>query len=300
MPEAIYKYFVAVKFDGTLKPYYFSTNIEDLKQGDKVVVETISGLELGTVASPLMSTAAYESDLVLKPILRKPTKEDLSDYKAGLKDAKMALDLTRNEVEKLGLGMNLIDAYFTLDGSKVTITYTADDRVDFRDLLKILAPTLGCRVELRQIAPRDKAKMVGGMGLCGLPLCCSTFLNQFDRIQISRAKNQMLSLNTAKLSGACGMLMCCLLFEDDMYTEAKRDFPAIKTVVHVNKEDYTVQGFNILSRTVKLSDKDGNISFVTLEEFNKMAKPDRPERKFDNRNNHHHHNHQKGNNRQDD
>ena len=124
---------------------------------------------------------------------------------------------------------------------------------------------LHCRIELRQIAPRDKAKMIGGLGTCGLPLCCSTFLDQFDGISISRAKNQMLTLNIPKLSGACGKLICCLLYEDDMYTEAKKDFPRLGTVVHMDDGDYTVSGFNILNKQVKLSNA-AQVRFYTLEE----------------------------------
>ncbi|MCK9303733.1 MAG: signal peptidase II [Bacteroidales bacterium] len=220
--EEICKYFVGVKFDGTSKAYYFSTNLGDLKVGDQVIVETISGLELGILTTALMPTAAYTSTLDLKPILRRPTKEDLEDYNLGLKEASMAMEITRREVNNLHLPMNLISANYTLDGSRVTITYTSESRVDFRELLRVLAPQLKCRIELRQIASRDKAKLVGGLGICGLPLCCTTFLNQFDGISISRAKNQMLTLNIPKLSGACGKLICCLLYEDDFTPRRKR------------------------------------------------------------------------------
>ncbi|MBP5216704.1 MAG: hypothetical protein J6038_02600, partial [Bacilli bacterium] len=161
--------------------------------------------------------------------------------------------------------MNLLEANYTLDGTKVTITYTADNRVDFRELLRILAPQLHCRIELRQIAPRDKAKLVGGIGTCGLPLCCSTFLDQFDGISISRAKNQMLTLNIPKLSGACGKLICCLLYEDDMYTEAKKEFPHVGTIVHLDDGDYTIVGMNILSKQIKLS-AGASVRFLSLEE----------------------------------
>ncbi|MCI2055412.1 MAG: stage 0 sporulation protein [Bacilli bacterium] len=266
-----YKYFVGIKFAGTNKSYYFSTDFDDLKIGDKVVVETIAGFEIGEVTTPLMSTASYNSNLELKPIVRKPNSEDLSDYNLGLKEAKMALDITRKEVARLGLPMNLLEANYTLDGSKVTITYTSESRVDFRELLHILAPQLKCRIELHQIASRDKAKMIGGIGICGLPLCCSTFLSQFDGISISRAKNQMLTLNIPKLSGHCGKLICCLLFEDDMYTEAKKDFPRLGSVIHQNGVDFTVDGYNILSRSVKLASQN-EIKFISLDEYNDIVK----------------------------
>lgn len=265
------QYFIGIRFAGTIKSYYFSTTIDDLKIGDLVVVETIAGYEIGTVVTELQDMSKYTSNLALKPIIRRPNKDDMAAYKLGLKEAAEALEITRKEVEKLGLPMNLIEAFYTLDGSKVTITYTSEGRVDFRDLLKILAPQLKCRIELHQIAARDKAKMIGGIGICGLPLCCATFLNQFDGISISRAKNQMLTLNIPKLSGHCGKLICCLLFEDDMYTEAKKDFPKFGTVVKIDGEEFKVDGYNILSRTVKLVSQD-NLKFIPLNEYKQIEK----------------------------
>jgi Uncharacterized homolog of PSP1 len=167
--------------------------------------------------------------------------------------------------------MHLLEANYTLDGSKVTITYTSENRVDFRELLRILAPQLKCRIELRQIASRDKAKMVGGIGICGLPLCCSTFLDQFDGISISRAKNQMLTLNIPKLSGPCGKLICCLLYEDDAYTEAKKEFPRLGQVVHLEEGDYTIVGMNILNKQIKLSGYQ-DLKFLPLDEVNEAIK----------------------------
>lgn len=269
--EEISKYFVGVKFEGTSKAYYFSTNMGDLKVGDQVIVETVAGYELGIITTALMPTAAYTSNLDLKPIVRRPTKEDVDDYNLGLREANMAMEITRREVASLHLPMNLMSANYTLDGSRVTITYTSESRVDFRELLRILAPQLKCRIELRQIASRDKAKLVGGLGICGLPLCCTTFLNQFDGISISRAKNQMLTLNIPKLSGACGKLICCLLYEDDLYTEAKKDFPKIGTVIHSNGVDYTVETYNVLGRSVKISNSEG-YQFISLDDFNAMVR----------------------------
>jgi cell fate regulator YaaT (PSP1 superfamily) len=265
------KYFVGIRFPGSNKSYYFSTDDADLKIGDLVVVETVAGYEMGTVSTNLMNAENYKSALELKPIVRKPTAEDMDDYNFNLKEGKLALEITKREVENLHLPMNLLEANYTLDGSKVTITYTSENRVDFRELLHILAPQLKCRIELHQLAARDKAKMIGGIGICGLPLCCSTFLNQFDGISISRAKNQMLTLNIPKLSGHCGKLICCLLYEDDLYTEAKKDFPRLGTVVHDGSTDYTVEGYNILSRSIKLVSLDG-VKFISLDDYNTLAK----------------------------
>ena len=216
------RYFVGIRYEGVGKSYYYSTHIGDLRVGDKVVVENVSGLQIGIVSTALLPIEDYSSHLDLKPVLRRPTPEDLQDYNESIREAQQALEIAREEAARLGLAMKFLTSSFSLDGTKVTITYTADGRVDFRELLRILAPQLRCRIELHQIASRDKAKMVGGMGICGLPLCCATFLNSFDGISISRAKNQMLTLNIPKLSGACGKLICCLSYEDDLYTEAKK------------------------------------------------------------------------------
>ena len=247
-----YKYFIGVSFAGASKAYYFGTDDDTLVIGDKVVVETVSGLEL-------------------KPIIRRPTSLDLEDYEMSKKEADIALKITQKEVTKLDLPMRLLSAQYTLDGAKVTITYTADNRVDFRELLHVLAPQLKCRIELHQLAPRDKAKMVGGIGTCGLPLCCSTFLNQFDGIAISKAKNQMLTLNIPKLSGQCGKLICCLNYEDDLYTEARKNFPRPGTPVKYNGTEYVVDSFNIISQTIKLK-TELDVAYLSLDEYNELTR----------------------------
>lgn len=251
--ENLYPFFVSIRFRGSDKSYFFSTSFSDLKPGDLVVVETISGYEIGTVCTTSTPLSFYHSSLELKPILRRPNKGDMSNYEYNIALGKKALEICRRDVEILGLAMDLIDAVYTLDGEKVTITYTSPEkRVDFRELLHMLAPELGCRVELRQIANRDKAKMIGGIGICGLPLCCSTFLNSFEGISIQRAKNQMLTINIPKLSGPCDKLICCLLYEDDAYTEAKKEFPRHGEVIHTPEGDYSVDSFNVLSKNVRL------------------------------------------------
>ena len=262
-------YYVAVRFEGSTKSYYFSTSSPDLRVGEFVIVDTAGGYEMGIVSAAPLTMETYHSALALKPVIRRPSEEDLRVYRFNLEQAKKAMDITQTEVNRLKLPMNLLDAKYALDGSRITITYTADNRVDFRELLRLLAPQLHCRIELRQIAPRDKAKMVGGLGICGLPLCCSTFLTEFDGIAISRAKNQMLTLNIPKLSGPCGKLICCLLYEDDMYTEAKKNFPHLGAKVAYEGSEYTVSGMNILSNTVKL-ENPLNIKNVSLEDFRKL------------------------------
>ena len=167
--------------------------------------------------------------------------------------------------------MNLISCEYTLDKSKVLFSYLADDRVDFRELLKVLASKLHTRIELRQIGSRDKAKMIGGLGSCGLPLCCSTFLNEFDGISINRAKNQMLAINIPKLSGQCGKLICCLKYEDDCYTEERKKYPELGSKFFIDKVEYTVTNVNILSSVVKIENED-DVKFLSLEDFSKQTR----------------------------
>lgn len=271
--ENIYgeRYFVGVKFDTGGKSYYFSTDYEDLHVGDLVVAETVNGEEIGMVSTQLFKMENYHSDKELKPILRKPTKADISDYEESIAKAKKALEIAEREVKKLDLPMRLFEASYSLDGDRCTIFFFSEQRVDFRELLKILAPMLHCRIELRQIPPRDKAKMVGGIGICGLPLCCSSFLKEFDGISISRANNQMLSLNIPKLSGQCGKLICCLLYEDDAYTEAKKMFPSIGSRVKMLESEYSVASYNVLSKTVTLK-SDASLVTITLDEYKDYAR----------------------------
>ena len=259
-------HYVGIKFSSSGKAYYFGTNIGDLQIGDKVVAESIRGLQVGEVAGLPIEISKYKSELELKPVIRRATEDDLLLYSENCKRSKEAMKIAMEEINKLELEMRPIDAEYALDGSKLTIAYVADDRVDFRELLKVLAYRFHCRIELRQVGTRDKAKMVGGIGICGLPLCCSSFLTSMEGISINRAKNQMLSLNIPKLSGHCGKLICCLLYEDDAYTEMKKDFPRIGEQFKDGDIVFKVTGVNILSRTVKL-EGDGDIRFVELAEL---------------------------------
>lgn len=266
-----YDYFVAIKLNESAKAYYFSTNSDDLKPGDNVVIETVRGLELGKVDSLSQPMSKYKLSLELKPVLRKATDEDIKLYKENIELAKNSYEVCLEEIKKLNLDMRLITSEYTLDRSKVIFSYLADDRVDFRELLKALASRLHCRIELRQIGTRDKAKVVGGIGICGLPLCCATFLNEFDGISINRAKNQMLSLNIPKLSGHCGKLICCLKYEDETYTDLKKDFPKIGTRLIYNNEQYRISSMNVLTRTIKIEKAD-DVQFISLDEVNKCLK----------------------------
>ena len=248
-----HQFYVGIKLNGSEKSYYFSCADDGFALGDLVIVATSQGVEAGVVAVLPRSIETYNSPLELKPILRKADARDKAEHEQNIEDAKRAIEIAEREIAKLKLDMNIVDAFYTHDGNKVTIVYTSSEkRVDFRALLPVLAPQLGARLELRQIADRDKARTVGGLGICGLPLCCSTFLNHFEGVGIKQAKNQMLALNIPKLSGPCGKLVCCLAYEDDTYTIEKKDFPQIGTVIHTPDGDYTVDPMNIISRTVRI------------------------------------------------
>ena len=269
-PVNQYTHYVGISFKNASRAYFFGVKEIELKKDDKVVVETVRGLELGTVAYEPIAISEYKSELELKPVLRKATDVDIKLHDINLKDAVFALEICKKEVENLKLEMNLISCEYTLDKAKVIFSYVADERVDFRELLKVLASKLHTRIELRQIGSRDKAKMIGGIGLCGLPLCCSTFLNEFDGISISRAKNQMLAINIPKLSGHCGKLLCCLKFEDDTYTELKTKFPDIGTKVFIDKIEYVVTSINVISKTLRV-DSEEDTKFLSLDEFMKQT-----------------------------
>jgi cell fate regulator YaaT (PSP1 superfamily) len=269
--NSMFTHFVGVRFFSANRTYYFGTKDFQVNVGDKVVVETARGLELGEIAFEQKPMSKYTSGLALKPILRIATDIDIKIYEANKKDAGFALDICKTEATKLGLNMNLISCEYTLDKSRVLFSYLADDRVDFRELLKILASKFHTRIELRQVGPRDKAKMVGGIGICGMPLCCSTFLDEFDGISITRAKNQMLAINIPKLSGQCGKLICCLKFEDDAYTALREEYPEVGTKFFMDKKEYTITSVNVISGVVKYENED-EVQFVPFKDLRKQVK----------------------------
>lgn len=255
----------SVKFKSAGKIYYFSTNLK-LKKDDRVVVETARGLELGEISQELKDISEFNLDTELKKIVRKATKKDIDNYQKNVKDAKQALVTCKEIVSRYDVNMQLTNCEYTLDKAKVIFMYTSDDRVDFRELLKELAVVFKCRIELRQIGPRDKAKVIGGIGTCGLPLCCSTLLGEFNGVSINMAKNQMLAINIEKISGACGRLMCCLKYEDEIYSLEKERFPKIGLHVKYQDKDVKVTGLNVINDLVKIETNNG-IVFVGLDEI---------------------------------
>ena len=262
-------YLVKVNFFNSNKHYNFSSEIDDLQIGDKVVVETIKGVEIATVCSRQIPIEEYNGTIELKPIVRRATGQDLLAFDNNIQKSAGAAKIFILESQKLNLDMKLLTTEYTLDSTKVVFTYASADRVDFRELLKVLSSKLKVRIELKQIAPRDRAQLVGGLGPCGLPLCCATFLGEFDGISLNRAKNQLLSINIPKLSGQCGKLMCCLKYEDDYYTEQKKLFPDLNTKIVYNGIEYKITSYNVLSKNVKLEAEDSIVT-ITLDEVNKI------------------------------
>lgn len=261
-----FKYACIIRFEGIKKAYTFGTNEDFYALDDKVVVETARGIELGEVIARLIPMEEVNLSSEIKPVLRKATQEDLTNYKDNVVLAEDAKGVCEQCIEESGLEMRLIDAQYTLDRSKIIFSYVADERVDFRELLKQLASIFKCRIELRQIGPRDKAKFIGGIGTCGLETCCTRFLTDFDVISINMAKNQLLALNIPKLSGQCGKLMCCLKYEDCIYKEARKNLPKMNEQLEYQGKKYRVASMNIISQSARIENREGSIN-LTFEQL---------------------------------
>lgn len=270
-----YKYIVYIQFEESKKAYTFGSNIP-YKQDENVVVETVRGKELGKVCAP---SQPYDESKVkgsIKPVLRLATHYDILQKKDNEEKAKRAMKICHQCIQDLELDMHLISGEYTLDRSKVIFTYVSDERVDFRQLLKDLASHLHCRIELRQVGPRNKAKMVGGLGNCGMETCCSRFLSDFEAVSINMAKNQLLALNIQKLSGQCGKLMCCLRYENDEYTRLREGLPKINSQVNYEDSRYRITAMNVFQEQVKLENKE-ETRFVDFDELWPDRKKKEPE-----------------------
>lgn len=251
MKDKIY----SVLFKNTSKPYSFTSDL-DIEVNQEVIVETEKGMQYGKV----VAIKELQKDMDYKPIIRIATEEDQEIFYKNLKDADSALKKCKELVQSLGLTMYVINASFNFDRSQLLINFSSDDRVDFRELAKKLASIYRTRIELRQIGSRDKAKQIGGIGICGQKLCCANFLNQIDSISFSKAKNQNLALNPSKINGACGRLLCCLCYEDDEYVRCSQGLLPVGSIIKVGSEEGTIVGVDILSRTYKVALKDEKIS----------------------------------------
>ncbi len=250
---------VGVRFRTAGKIYYFNPQNLQIKKSDHVIVETARGVEYGTVVGGIKEVADDEVMQPLKPVLRIATPKDDEQEKENREKEKEALKVCLEKIQKHNLDMKLIDAEYTFDNNKVLFYFTADGRVDFRELVKDLAAVFKTRIELRQIGVRDETKIVGGIGICGRPLCCHTFLDEFAPVSIKMAKEQNLSLNPTKISGVCGRLMCCLKNEQETYEYLNRKLPNVGD--YVTTEDGLkgeVHSVNVLRQLVKVLVETGD------------------------------------------
>ncbi|MBU5266079.1 PSP1 domain-containing protein [Virgibacillus proomii] len=259
---------IGVRFKKAGKIYYFDPGGETISLDNYVIVETIRGIEFGKVV--LTNKQVDEEDVVLplKKVIRIATEKDKLAVVENQERSQSALLACTEKIKEHGLEMNLVEVEYTFDRNKIIFYFTADGRVDFRNLVKDLAAMFKTRIELRQIGVRDEAKMLGGIGPCGRMLCCSTFLGDFEPVSIKMAKDQNLSLNPAKISGLCGRLMCCLKYENDDYETAKRELPDIGEKINTPFGNGKVVGLNILERLIQIEipEKERVIEY-TLDEL---------------------------------
>ena len=243
---------IGVRFNEVGKIYYFDPDGNTLKKGDRVIVETVRGVECGEVMMENREVSDEEIVKPLKKLIRAATPEDLVTLEKNKKKEKEAFEICEQKIESFALEMNLVDVECTFDGSKILFYFTADGRIDFRELVKSLAAVFRTRIELRQIGVRDEAKMLGGLGVCGRPFCCKTFLGDFQPVAIKMAKEQGLSLNPTKISGTCGRLMCCLKYEQDGYEYLLKVTPKAGAIVDTKEGKGTVVECNLLSGILKV------------------------------------------------
>lgn len=243
---------VDIQFRPGQKVYYFDPAGVQYEAGEHVIIDTARGDEYGYCTGGNHTITQSEVVSPLRPVLRKATAKDEERVAENLEKEEKAYNLCLEQISKLGLDMQLVGAECSFDGTKLLFFFTAEDRVDFRELVKNLASSLHCRIELRQIGVRDKAKMVGGLGICGRAFCCSSFLDEFVPVSIKMAKTQNLSLNPTKISGTCGRLMCCLKYEQEAYEELLRTSPKAESFVDTPDGRGTVVDVNLLRQTVKV------------------------------------------------
>ncbi len=256
---------VGIKFRNTNKVYYFDPTGIQFAEGDGAIVETARGLEYGTVSVANREVEDKEIVAPLKPVVRKATADDLKQVEKNLADREHALAVIREKAAALGLGMKLVDAEYTFDRSKLIFYFTADGRVDFRELVRTLASIFKVRIELRQIYERDDTKMRGALAACGRPCCCTSHLPDFEKVSIKMAKIQGLSLNPQKISGVCGRLLCCLKYENDYYSEVFKQMPKVGSKVRTSDGEGVVESNDLIKQTsrVRVLTKDGTYDVRT-------------------------------------
>lgn len=243
---------IGVRFKEVGKVYYFDPLDNKLNTGDKVIVETARGLECGEVATPNKTVDDAEISHPLKPLIRIATEKDLNHLAENKLKEKEAYRICEQKIANHKLEMKLVNVEYTFDNSKILFYFTADGRVDFRALVKDLASVFRTRIELRQIGVRDEAKMLGGLGICGKPFCCASFMGEFQPVSIKMAKEQGLSLSPVKISGTCGRLMCCLKYEQDAYEHLLRHTPKVGALVETREGRGTVIENNLITGILKI------------------------------------------------
>lgn len=243
---------IGVRFKEVGKVYYFDPLDNKLEKGDMVIVETARGVECGEVATPNKIVDEKELAHPLKPLVRIATEADLKHLAENKVKEQEAYKICEQKIANHNLGMKLVDVEYTFDNSKILFYFTADGRVDFRALVKDLASVFRTRIELRQIGVRDEAKMLGGLGMCGKPFCCSSFMGEFQPVSIKMAKEQGLSLSPVKISGTCGRLMCCLKYEQEAYTDLLKRTPKVGAIVNTPEGRGLVVENNLIARTLKV------------------------------------------------
>lgn len=263
---------VGIRFKKAGKIYYFDPDGQDIAAGCFAIVETARGIEYGSVIKGNMEVPDEDVVLPLKKVIRVATDEDMVTARENKEKEKEAFDICLEKITKHELDMKLIDVEITFDHNKLIFYFTSDGRVDFRDLVKELAAIFRTRIELRQIGVRDEAKMLNGIGICGRPLCCSTFLGDFHPVSIKMAKEQNLSLNPTKISGICGRLMCCLKYEEEVYEELNKKLPNVGDIISTSDGTGEILSTNVLMQVVKAavrkSENDApTIGFYAVDEI---------------------------------
>lgn len=243
---------VGVRFKKAGKIYYFDPKEFEIEKGEYVIVETARGIEYGKIVVPIREVEDDDVVLPLKTVVRPADEKDRFQVTTNNTDSQRAFELATEKIKEHVLDMKLVDVEYTFDRNKIIFYFTAEGRVDFRELVKDLAAVFRTRIELRQIGVRDEAKMLGGIGPCGRMLCCSTFLGDFEPVSIKMAKDQNLSLNPTKISGLCGRLMCCLKYENDEYEEVREKMPDMGYTVNTPDGKGKVVGMNILERILQI------------------------------------------------
>lgn len=243
---------VGVRFKKVGKIYYFDPKGLQLAPGDRVIVETVRGLEIGDIVIANRMVEENEKFMPLSPVIRAATPADLAEDENNTRKEKEAFGICEEKIKKHGLVMNLIDVEYTFDNNKIIFSFVAEGRIDFRELVKDLASVFKTRIELRQIGVRDETRTVGGLGICGRKICCSSFLSEFVPVSVKMAKDQSLSTNPQKISGACGKLICCLNYEQPMYEEAYKTLPRSGYFVKTPDGNGTVVESNVIGEYVRV------------------------------------------------